>query len=92
MRGISAASEPFFRHPPQGFTDVALLRPREAIFIGRSDQQAAITSMRSEIDGLIPLDAAEVGRRFPILDRDYVSTGLLDPVGGDLDVDALSQG
>ena len=92
VRGISAACERFLRNPPQGFTDVALLRPREAIFIGRADQQGAIAGLQSEVDKLIPLDAAAVGRRIPILHPSYVASGLLDPVGGDLDVDALLQG
>ena len=92
VRGISAACEGFFRKPPQGFSDVALLRPREAIFIGRADQQAAIADMKSEVDQLIPLDAVGVGRHVPILDQGHVASGLLDPVGGDLVVDALLQG
>jgi D-arginine dehydrogenase len=92
VRGISAACELFFRAPPQGFTDAPLLRPREAIFIGREDQQAAIAGLQSEVSHLIPLNAADVGRRVPILDQGYVVTGLLDPAGGDLDVDALMQG
>ena len=92
VRGISITCEKFFRTPPDGFTDVRLLRPRDAMFIGRQDQQSAIDSMLTEVNTLIALDAAAMVDRVPALDPNYAVTGLLDPTGGDLDVDALMQG
>ena len=39
--------------------------PRDAMFIGRQDQQSAIDSMLAEVNNLIALDAAAMVHRVP---------------------------
>ncbi len=92
VRAVTAISEPFYRSPPQGFTDVPLLRPRPCVFFGRPDQQEALLSLHNEVPSLQRLTAEEVRERVPILLPDYLEGGLLDKTGGDLDVDAILQG
>jgi len=92
VRGITATSEPFFRNPPKGFTDVALLRSRDALFIASNYQLAALDRMQEEISTLERLSADECCSLVPILDEAYSAAGLLDRTGGDLDVDAILQG
>lgn len=92
VRGITAASEQFYREPPDGFSDVSLLHPRDTVFIARADQLEKMHAFHHEIPQLQALDRDAVLRRVPILDADYLRGGLLEVGGGDLDVDAILQG
>ena len=92
VRAVTAASEPFYRSPPQGFTDVPLIRPRPCIFFGRPEQRSALSSLHAEVPSLRRLSADQVRQRVPIILPDYLEGGLLDDTGGDLDVDAILQG
>ena len=92
VRAITAASEPFYRSPPPGFTDAPLLRPRPCIFFGRPDQRTALKSLHDEVPSLQSLTPEQVRERVPIILPGYLERGLLDGTGGDLDVDAILQG
>jgi D-arginine dehydrogenase len=92
VRALTAASESFYRSPPQGFSDVPLLRPRNALFIARRDQRAALAAMHAELPGLRRLSGEQAKAIVPVLDATYVDTALIDTGGGDLDVDAILQG
>jgi D-arginine dehydrogenase len=92
VRGITAASEHFYRKPPKDFTSIALIHSRDAVFIAREDQLAQLQEMRKEIPLLNSLCASEACVDVPILDCEYVAAGLRDESGGDLDVDAILQG
>lgn len=92
VRAITAASEPFYRSPPRGFTEVPLLRPRPCIFFGRPDQRGALLSFHAEVPSLQSLAPEQVRQRVPIILPGYLEGGLLDITGGDLDVDAILQG
>ena len=92
VRGITAASEPFFRSPPSDFTEVPLLQPRDCIFVGRADQQAQLDAMKADNPDLQSLSAEKVLQAVPILSQAYVARGLRDVLGGNLDVDAVLQG
>lgn len=91
VRGITAASEQFYREPPEGFSDVPLLHPRDAVFIARQDQLEKMREFHQEVPQLQVLDSEEALRRVPILDSDYLCGGLLETGGGDLEVDAILQ-
>jgi len=91
VRGITAASEYFYREPPSGFTEAQLLRPRDALFIARADQLSQLNEMKRDIPSLIQRSAASVCAQSPILDSNYVAAALCDDQGGDLDVDAILQ-
>lgn len=92
VRAVTAASEPFYRSPPQGFTDVSLIRPRPCIFFGRPDQREALLSLHTEVPSLQGLTPGQVREQLPIILPGYLEGGLLDNTGGDLDVDAILQG
>ena len=92
VRAITAASEPFYRSPPRGFSDVPLLRRRPCVFFGRPDQHAAMQSLHGEVPSLQRLDPEQVRERVPVILPGYLEGGLLDSTGGDLDVDAILQG
>ena len=92
VRAITAASEPFYRSPPQGFTEVPLIRPRPCIFFGRPDQREAMNSLHDEVPSLQSLTPEQVRERVPVMLPGYLEGGLLDETGGDLDVDAILQG
>ena len=92
VRAVTAASEPFYRSPPRGFSDVPLLRPQPCVFFGRPDQRAAMKSLHDEIPSLRVLDPEQVRERVPVIQPGYLEGGLLDGTGGDLDVDAILQG
>jgi len=92
VRNLTAASEGFYREPPPGFTDVPLLRPRPALFIGREDQRAGLESMRADNRSLDVVDGDALRRLVPVLKENEVRVGLLDSGGGDLDVSAILQG
>jgi len=92
VRGITAASESFYRNPPEGFSDVELIRSRDALFIASARQLDALEEMKHEIPTLQDRSAQECRSLVPILDEAYTAAGLLDGTGGDLDVDAILQG
>lgn len=92
VRGFTACSEHFYRKPPDGFSEVELIRPRDALFIARADQLGKLKEMEEEISTLQKLSAEASCAQVPILDSDYVAAALRDHSGGDLDVDAILQG
>jgi D-arginine dehydrogenase len=91
-RAATAASEPFFRAPPEDFTAVSLLRPRDCLFVGREDQRDQLDSLRIEIPSLEPVSPQAARDRVPLFSSDYPAHVLADLQGGDLDVDAVLQG
>jgi D-arginine dehydrogenase len=92
VRTITAASEAFFRNPPDDFTDVALLHPRDALYVARQDQREIMSRLLSKSTQLSALDGKALAEKVPILDTDTLVAGALDESGGDLDVDAILQG
>ncbi|MCP5184310.1 MAG: FAD-binding oxidoreductase [Pseudomonadales bacterium] len=92
VRALTAASEAFYRTPPQGFSDAPLLRPRDALFIARHDQADSLAAMHAELPTLRYLSGSAARTIVPVLDAAYVDAALLDAGGGDLDVDAILQG
>jgi D-arginine dehydrogenase len=92
VQNLTAASESFFREPPTGFTQNPLIRPRDALFVGTSGQAESMAGMQAESPSLTAIDAVDLARRVPIFKPGILTQGLVDPVGGDLDVDAILQG
>jgi len=92
VRNLTAASAEFFYSPPPGFTDVPLIRPRQALFVARATQAESTTAMRAENSSLQPVDREFMSTRVPIINSDVIHHGLLDEAGGDLNVDAILQG
>jgi len=92
IRDITGCCESFLLEPPDGFTEVELLRPRDCMFFGREDQADSLQAMQDDNPRLQFLDAVAVCERVPVMAQDYLHGAMWDRMGGDLDVDALLQG
>lgn len=92
IRDITGCCESFLIEPPDGFTEVQLLRPRDCMFFGRKDQVGKLKAMQEDNPRLQYIDAQAVCARVPVLSRDYIHGAVWDRKGGDLDVDAMLQG
>lgn len=92
VRGMTAASEHFFRSPPDGFTEVDLLRDRYCVFFAREEQKLQLHAMQEEIPSLQFMNAEEIRQLVPILKEESLYGALCDCSGGDLDVDAILHG
>ncbi len=92
VRKVTAASEQFFRQPPDNFSEVSLLHPRDSLFVADANQQNSLQQLVKENPHLIQLDASQLQERVPVIDTNMVVNGACDPNGGDLDVDAILQG
>lgn len=90
VRDITVASRPFFESAPAGFSDVNLLRQRDALFVAANDH--SITALLDQSSHLSELNIDQMLERVPILNRDKVHRAANDATGGDLDVDAIMQG
>ena len=42
VRALTRASRAFYLQPPEGFAEQALLAPRQALFVARPEQRAAL--------------------------------------------------
>jgi len=96
VRALTTGAKPFFETPPAGFCDAPLLTPRGVMFVGRTDQQAAMERQYDEASThsrtVRRLSAAEALARCPVLRADYLAGGLEEPVCMDIDVAGLHQG
>ena len=92
IRDITGMCERFFLEPPEGFTEVDLIRLRDCMFFGRADQMPQLLAMQADNPRLQFLDADAVRERVPVLSAETLHGAMWDRMGGDLDVDALLQG
>jgi D-arginine dehydrogenase len=97
IRAITVSSGRFYRKPPAGFTDHALLTPRGALIAGRAEQQAALQKAAAEYARLVPsvrwLDPGETLRRQPLLKPQAAAGGaIFEPEADDMDVAAIHGG
>jgi D-arginine dehydrogenase len=96
VRRPTAASRPFFEHPPPDFVDRPLLSPRGMLHVARADQRAALDQAERAAVEVVPgvrrLDAAGVRELAPLVSAAYVAGGLLEPEARAIDVALLHQG
>lgn len=97
IRAITVASGRFYRQPPAGFSDHALLTPRGALIAGRADQQADLQKAAADYARLVPsvrwLEPADVLRRQPLLRPEAAAGGaIFEPEADDMDVAAIHDG
>ncbi len=96
IRAITRASRAFFDHPPSGFSEHPLLRPRGNPYIARSDQQERLEQMVAAIRAsggtLMLIDPSEALARVPLLRQGYLTGAAVDAAAMDVDVNALHQG
>ena len=96
VRALTRASLPFFRQPPAGFCDHALLSPRGAFVFAGPDQERELdaheASVRLTSSTVERLDAQAALAFLPVLRAGQVIGGVLEKDAADIDVDALLQG
>ncbi len=96
IRAITRASRGFFDHPPSGFTEHPLLRPRGNLYIARADQclrlEHMVAAIRASGGTVNLIDGHEAIVRVPLLRDGYVAAAGLDVSAMDIDVNALHQG
>ena len=92
VRAATAASDSFFRVPPDGFSEAPLLRPRDTLFVARQDQLPQLSAFYEEIPRLERISGSEAIGQVSILDRGNIAAGLVETGGGDIDVESTLRG
>jgi D-arginine dehydrogenase len=96
VRRLAMAGRRFFEHPPTGFTEHALVRPRGMITIARADQirelDAELARARQFLPGMRRVAVEEALQRVPVLRADYLADAIYEPDSLDIDVHGLHQG
>ena len=96
IRGVTAASAPFYREPPAGFSPSALARPLGVLVVARDDQlellRQEIEHARAFVPAVERWDADQCLARVPLLRRERVAAAMYDPTMLDLDVAAIHAG
>lgn len=96
IRAITVASGKFYRAPPAGFADHALLTPRGALIAGRAEQEQATRAAAAEYAKLVPtvrwLEPGEVLRLQPLLKPEAAAGGAIFEAAEDMDVAAIHAG
>jgi len=92
---LAAISRTFFETPPEGFSDISLLRQRGGITIANADKaerlQAQFEAERHHAP-LVALTPDEAIAQVPFLDPAYVAAAYYDPEFWDIEVESLLQG
>lgn len=93
---LATISKAFFDRPPEGFSDVPLLRQRGGVMIagaGKLDRFEKLLAEEREFTPEIErLTKDEALARVPILNPDYVAAAFHDPNFWDIEVENLLQG
>ena len=93
---LAAISKTFFDQPPEGFSDVPLLKQRGGVMIANAEKVARLEAVFAEESAVNPdlrrLTVDEAITRVPILRRDYVAAAFYDPNFWDIEVENLLQG
>ncbi|WP_374384725.1 NAD(P)/FAD-dependent oxidoreductase [Dongia sp.] len=95
VRAIIGASAEFYRQPMEGFTDHALLTPRQAMSFVPAGSEAKIDEFIAAATPATPLQEISVDQACklaPLLKREAVARAVLDPHVMDMDAGAIHQG
>ncbi len=96
IRALTTGSREFLLHPPAGFTDHPLLKPRGTLIIGRADQREKLIRVFDDCRRLVPsirlLERRDILSRVPVIRPDEAAFGVLEPDAMDIDVHAVHQG
>ena len=96
VRRLAMTGRRFFEHPPTGFAEHALVRPRGMITIARADQirelDAELARARQFLPSMRRMEVEEVLQRVPVLRPDYLADAIYEPESLDIDVHGLHQG
>lgn len=92
-QSLGRISEIFFRGPPDGFTEHALIHPREQIVVANAASLDRHKAMQAGIAADVsPIDIDDALARVSILNRDEVAGAFVDRTGGELDAGAILGG
>jgi D-arginine dehydrogenase len=95
IRRLAIASRPFFEHPPAGFCEHPLVKPRGMITIARKDQlgllDEQLSTGRTLVASMHAITPAAAIARVPVLRPDYVAGAILEPDSREVDVNGLYQ-
>jgi D-arginine dehydrogenase len=93
---LATIAKDFFDSPPEGFSDVSLLRQRGGVMIANAEKAARLHEVfRAELaftPALETLDEAQLLARVPILKPGYAAAAFYDPNFWDIEVESLLQG
>jgi D-arginine dehydrogenase len=96
VRALASASKAFFLHPPIGFAEYPLLKPRGLLLIGGHDDSAMLDRAGEEcgryVKGVRRMKAEEARAMVPVLRSDYLGGAMFDPEAMDIDVHSLHHG
>lgn len=96
VAGLTKASGPFFRDPPEGFSDTPLLVPRGGLTVARPGEEHKLAKYLAAwqplCPELIPADKEQTLAHSTILNPDYVAGGAWDPTWMSIDTHALLLG
>lgn len=96
IRRLSMASRAFLAQPPEGFAEHALLSPRGMLMVATEAESAELEAFAAEIRAnggeIRGLDADEVVAQVPVMRRELLAGGALEPGAMDIDVHALHWG
>ncbi|WP_349436397.1 FAD-binding oxidoreductase [Pararhizobium sp. A13] len=93
---LAAISKGFFDSPPDGFSNISLLKQRGGVMIANAEKTARLAEVfRAELafaPELEPLEEEELLQRAPILKPGYAAAAFYDPNFWDIEVESLLQG
>ena len=92
MLAFTRASDHFFKNPPKGFAEAALLTPRASLFFEAEGQAEHTAQLLSNAAGLDEISIKQAIDVFPVLRPNYASRCFLDAHTADIDVDLLHRG
>ena len=96
IRALASASQAFLLHPPDGFTDYPLLKPRGMLLIGGHGDGDALDQAAEEcgryVEGTRRLNTAQARQMVPVLRADALGGAVFDPEAMDIDVHSLHYG
>ncbi len=96
IRHLAMASRNFLLHPPDGFSDTAILHERGVLFLALHGQEEKIEAFYRDQIEMVPtvakLSPQETAGMCPVLRSDELAGGVFEPTAMDIDVHALHQG
>jgi D-arginine dehydrogenase len=94
IRALTRASRDFFYSPPNGFTELPLVKPRSVLFAAREGQGERLHAFLNSMDSerLESKSADEAIELCPVLKRQGLIGAALETSSADIDVHELHQG
>ena len=92
VRLLTRLSRGFFETPPDGFSDVPLMKPRLVLFLATEAQLPELDQALAAGFGLRRVTVAEAETMLPALRKGFISAAGVEDDAFDMDVSAIHQG